>query len=320
MLSHTSTELVRSYISNSLMALSNQQSQPAQALLRHGLELLPQTLSESPAPSFSYGVGLHPGIRRAERPNEDYVFATVISPPQGTGESPESVGLFVVADGLGGHEGGAEAAQLAVHRLVDTLLAGLVTEELAPGSLLLHSMRQANEAVYQRNQEVGRDMGTTMTAVLTCGAVYWVAHVGDSRAYYYQPERGLRQLTRDHTWVARMVERGEITPEQAAIHPCRSHLYQSLGHCQEVEIPFHCGRVAGGETLLLCSDGLWSTVSEQEMAGVLASATLSPQEIAERLVKLALLGGGRDNVGVVVARYQETDTITDQRTVPLDPF
>jgi serine/threonine protein phosphatase PrpC len=319
-MSYTTTELVRSYIVNSLVALSNQQSQQAQALLRHGLDLLPQNPLGASAPTFAYGSALHPGIRRAGRPNEDYVFATVISPNAYPDEPGTSFGLFIVADGLGGHQGGQEAAQLAVHRLVDTLLPSLFTEQLAPEALLLHAMEHANEAVYQRNQETDRDMGTTLTAILTCGAAFWVAHVGDSRAYHYQPECGLRQLTQDHTWVAHLVARGEITAEQATTHPCRSHLSRSLGHCQQAEIDTSRGHLLNGETLLLCSDGLWSMVSEEEIAHVLACDSLWPQEMAERLVQLALAGGGRDNVGVVVARFQETNTITDQRTVPLDPF
>jgi protein phosphatase len=145
-------------------------------------------------------------------------------------------------------------------------------------------------------------MGTTLTVAYSLGLDLFIAHVGDSRAYLFD-KGALRQLTRDHTHVQQLVDAGMLTPDEAAHHRLRNVLTNVLGGAdRSVEVELHRLRLAGGDRLLLCSDGLTGAVKDEEIAGILAgSATAS--EACRRLVDRALERGGPDNVTAIVARY-----------------
>jgi serine/threonine protein phosphatase PrpC len=211
--------------------------------------------------------------------------------------------LFVVADGVGGLGNGQEASRLAIEIIVDSLLPQLRERQrdgTSWGELLRHGVERANVAVYQRNQQLDESsMGTTVTAALTVGPDVYVANVGDSRTYLYRPGQGLAQLTRDHSTVARLVERGAIT---------RDEIYRSLGTKLSVEVDVFHETLQEGAVLLLCSDGLWEMVpDEQQLVDVLSSSWQSAGYMAERLVQLALAAGGLDNIGLVVVQVRIED-------------
>lgn len=175
-----------------------------------------------------------------------------------------------------------------------------------------------------------KDMGTTLTAVVSVGVQAYVVSVGDSRAYLYRPGYGLAQLTRDHSLVAAKVLAGEITPEQVYTHPKRNVLLRSLGEKEVVIDEPACVLLQDGDVLLLCSDGLWEMVRDpegQDIVAILAKAQLSAPAMAKQLVQLALRGGGHiarawggghDNVGVLVVRSHIQ--IADYETIPLEPL
>jgi PPM family protein phosphatase len=217
--------------------------------------------------------------------------------------------LLVVADGMGGHAAGEVASSTVISRLAELDTAALITTGGGPGPDVIESLRQAmreaNGRLRQmtRENEVLEGMGTTVTALLSAGDRLGLLHVGDSRAYLL---RGgvLSQVTHDHTLVQDLVDQGRITPEQANTHPQRSLLMRALDG-REVDPDLELVDVVPGDRFLLCSDGLSSVVTVETIHTALELAT--PQEAVDRLVDLALSGGGPDNITVVVADVTTDD-------------
>lgn len=216
--------------------------------------------------------------------NED---SLVVAPP-----------LFAVADGMGGHAAGEVASEIAVQ----------VVSELAPttpdSQALGAAVEAANEAIIQAAFEGrGREgMGTTMTAALLEGERLVIAQVGDSRAYLLH-QGGLQQLTRDHSLMADMIEAGQLTPEEARVHPQRSVITRALGSAPHTRPDLYEINVEAGDRLLLCSDGLTTMLHDSEIEAIM-SRTWDPQHCAAQLVSEAVAAGGYDNVTVVVANVE----------------
>jgi serine/threonine protein phosphatase PrpC len=210
----------------------------------------------------------------------------------------ESMTLFAVADGMGGHAGGEVAARTAI----DALQREFVLHPSPDG--LAGAVRKANVAVWERSNEDPdlRGMGTTLTAaalVATPGGDRLVmANVGDSRSYRMH-DGSLIQLSHDHSVAEELVDRGELSEEEAAIHPHRHILTRALGVSSDVDVDVWEMTPESGDRYLLCSDGLTNELSEERIVEVLTSLP-DPQEAAERLVRLANEHGGSDNVTVVV--------------------
>lgn len=223
-------------------------------------------------------VGSATDIGRVRERNED---SMLVDPP-----------LYVVADGMGGHRGGNVASQIAVETI--ERLGGE-----GRGSLADH-VRDANRAVWERSVEDQRlsGMGTTVTAIQVDDDSIALAHVGDSRGYLLR-DGLLRQLTTDHTLVARMVQSGEITEEEAEVHPHRNVMTRALGTDEQVEVDEDSIALVDGDRLLLCSDGLTGMVTEDQIQAILETSE-QPQQAADRLVKAANRAGGIDNITVVV--------------------
>jgi serine/threonine protein phosphatase PrpC len=250
------------------------------------------------------GSRLDRGIVRKHTPNEDSLFI-LQSVLHSSHAPPRLLALFVVADGMGGHEHGQGASQLAIVSLAEYVYASLWSKELLPDtfpSLLREGIQYANQAVYRRNQEDGSNMGTTITAILVNGLRAHVAHVGDSRAYHYHQSAGLVQLTQDHSLVAALVAAGAIQPDEVYTHPARNQIYRSLGQRPTIEVDSNVMPLTVGDILLLCSDGLWEMVRDREMANILAHSTRDPADAAKALVQAALTSGGVDNVSAMVVQ------------------
>ena len=295
--------------------LSEIDSGRAASILEHAQALLPtcSDINEAPgedqaALELQVGSRLDRGLKRKDRPNEDSLFVT-----QGVLHSssapPKPFALFIVADGMGGHTHGQEAGQLAMQALIEYVYASLCSQQVTPDALLtllLEGVQSANQKLYQRNREYRTTMGTTITAALVSDATAYVVNVGDSRTYLYREASGLTQITRDHSVVATLVEAGVIQPADIYTHPSRNLIYRSLGEKPTVEVDTFVVSLTDGDTLLLCSDGLWEMVRDPQIEAILTGPTSPPSQLADALVQAALAGGGTDNVSVIVVRVRKT--------------
>jgi PPM family protein phosphatase len=223
---------------------------------------------------------------RQRRDNEDSAFA----------RAP----LFVVADGMGGAQAGEIASRLAIETFEHDLPDGL-----APEQGLAQRVREANRRIYESAHEEREraGMGTTLTAAYLEEQSLAIAHVGDSRAYMLR-DGSLRRLTRDHSLVDELVRRGKLTEEQAAEHPQRSIITRALGPEPEVEVDTWSYPVRSGDVLLLCSDGLTSMLSEEQV-GVILSHAATLEQAGDELIAAANAAGGRDNITVVLFEVQD---------------
>jgi serine/threonine protein phosphatase PrpC len=209
--------------------------------------------------------------------------------------------LYVVADGMGGHAAGDVASQMAVETLLDEYYA--IPDWQDPAQGLRLAIERANGAIYARASEepLLREMGTTIVAVVLCGNNLTIANVGDSRGYLLRGGR-LQQLTRDHSWVAKAVEDGVLTREQAREHPDRNIIYRSLGAGPTVEVELTTLGLAYGDRLLLCTDGLTDGVSDDEITTLAAKPDL--EAAADALIGAANDRGGADNITVTLVALE----------------
>jgi serine/threonine protein phosphatase PrpC len=247
------------------------------------------------------GSGSDPGIRRRNKPNEDSILALHGTYPDHGRLLP--AGLFVVADGMGGHASGQEASQLAIQVLSEVVLPTVrynVGSEEVFERLLADGTYHANLAVHERNQQEKKFMGTTMTAALVVGTNAYIVNVGDSRTYLYRQCDGLTQITRDHSVVARLVEEKIIQVDEIYTHPRRNEIYRCLGERESVEVDTFSVPLQVGDSLLLCSDGLWEMVRDPDIQEILQSSNSSPSQATTQLIQAALNGGGHDNISVIV--------------------
>lgn len=254
------------------------------------------------------GTGLDAGIVRKDAPNEDNLYASQTMRAGQNG--PEPVGLFVVADGMGGHANGQMASRLAIQTIADAIMPSLLRdaeEGEAFGQLLREAVHRANLTIHQRNREREEMMGTTLTAALVVGATAHIVNVGDSRTYRYRASEGLKQITHDHSTVAGLVARGEIAREDIYTHPLRNQIYRCLGEKPAVEIDAFTEDLCPGDILLLCSDGLWEMVRDNDIERIIASSAPHAAQISSMLIQAALIRGGADNVSVVVCALQREE-------------
>ncbi len=213
------------------------------------------------------------------------------------------LGLYLVADGMGGHAAGEVASLLASETVVAALKA-VDSPTAALTDKLRHAVAAANRAIFARVQEKPElaGMGTTVVALLADCERVALAHVGDSRAYLVRDGR-IRQLTQDHSMVAELVRRHEISAQDALMHPQRHVLTRALGVRRRVEVDLVEMTLAGGDVLVLCSDGLTGPVRDEEIAEEVGR-THDLEAVCGRLVDLANSRGGDDNITVLCVRSE----------------
>jgi serine/threonine protein phosphatase PrpC len=228
------------------------------------------------------------GLQRTR--NEDAYFA-------------DARGIFVTADGLGGHKFGEIASGLARDVIAQDLLS--IGDELAkdPRKILTRAVRKANNQIVSKTEADPRlnGMGTTVVVGYLRNHVFHLANVGDSRAYAIRPPDHIRQLTRDHSFVQELVGLGSIDSAQARNHPMSNILTQSLGQKANLWIDYAEVRVRSEDFLLLCTDGLTEAVSDQEILSVLRKGSALKQMCSE-LVRMAKASGGNDDVTVILVK------------------
>ena len=252
--------------------------------------------------TFAIGSGLDAGIKRKNRPNEDNLL--VIQGTHTYNSRAYPFGLFVVADGMGGHSKGQEASRLAIQHIRETVMPVLLSNAEIDGdharTLLLDALHHANLAVHQSNQQQHIDMGTTVTAAMMIDTTIAVANVGDSRTYLYRAQDGLKQVTKDHSLVGQLLARGEISEEDVYTHPQRNEIYRCIGEKATVQADTFLLPLEAETTLLLCSDGLWEMVRKPHIEQILRDTLPDAAQTSKALIQAALEGGGLDNVSAIV--------------------
>ena len=263
-------------------------------------------------------------VGKVREVNQDEFFLRVTQ-----SSDADPVGLFIVADGMGGHAGGDIASRLTVQTIskqlrplfnmedpfktikIDTVrLEAEMTGKESPTyvlsgrkirQLIKQAVQTANNVVVetarQKPLEAG-DAGSTVTLAVVQGTSAYIANVGDSRTYLYR-EGELSKITQDHSLVATLVEAGYIEPEEIYTHPQRNIIYRALGNKQKFDVDLFQETLQPGDRLLLCSDGLWEMVSDRNMANIIENSP-TPDAACEQLINAANQNGGKDNIGVVI--------------------
>ena len=205
--------------------------------------------------------------------------------------------LFLVADGMGGHNAGDYASSHAVQTLVDEIRRDA---DFNPIKVIRHAIETANTEILDcsRSDENLRGMGTTMVVCTIVGHYAYVANVGDSRLYVVQGE--IHQVTKDHSLVQEMVRMGEIKPEEARNHPDKNIITRALGAERTVDIDFFDLKLEPGSTILMCSDGLSNMVEDSEIEKIILNQTEELPQKGERLLREANRNGGKDNIAVIL--------------------
>ena len=222
--------------------------------------------------------------------NQDYVFAS--SDP--VGNLPN---LFVVADGMGGHNAGDYASAHAVQTMVDEIGQDA---DYNPIKVIRHAIESANTEIINQaeNDEKRKGMGTTMVVATIVGHYAYVANVGDSRLYMINEK--IQQITKDHSWVQELVRRGEINAEEARNRRDKNVITRALGAEKTVDIDFFDLRLESGCTILMCSDGLSNMVEDSRIEEIILEQDKSPEEKGRTLIEEANRNGGKDNIAIVL--------------------
>jgi serine/threonine protein phosphatase PrpC len=252
-------------------------------------------------------VGLGQSVGRQREVNQDTIYAFTSTLASNSTQVP--FGFFVVADGMGGHQHGEVASEIAArimaeHILQDLYLPIINPNNVTPTESLQEVMKAGVQEAHQAILHKTPDGGTTMTACLILGRQMTIAHVGDSRAYHVTSDGQLQLLTRDHSLVRRLEEMGQITSEEAQTHPQRNVLYRALGQGEPFDPEIQSHRLPQSGYLLICSDGLWGVVEEKQISTIISTGA-APQVMCQQLVDMANDAGGPDNISIILVKVSD---------------
>ncbi len=235
-------------------------------------------------------VGAGTDVGRIRQGNEDNFFA----------EADERRGVFVVADGMGGHAAGEVASEMAVQIVARHLLALNSVRDTGASDLVGKALQEANRAIYERMlaETDKQGMGTTASVMLLSDDGYLIGQIGDSRVYLLR-DGALSQITKDHSYVQEQVDAGLLTPEQARYHPYSNVITRCVGASDEVEADIYSGEARVGDVFLLASDGLTGMVDDRRLQQLLLARS-GPGRIVDSLIAEANGRGGLDNITAIV--------------------
>ena len=228
-------------------------------------------------------------VGRTRAVNQDYVFSCL----EPIGNLPN---LFIVADGMGGHQAGDFASSYSVKKILESISLSL---QKNPHKIFADAIRYANRELIEKakaNPEL-RGMGTTVVLLTIIGEKAYVANVGDSRLYLM--EDTLTQITVDHSLVQEMIKIGELTKESARLHPDKNIITRAVGAGRDINADFFEFSLTEKSILLMCSDGLSNMVEDEQLAILLKSAK-TPEKVGKKLIDTANQNGGKDNIAVIV--------------------
>ena len=256
-------------------------------------------------PQLLVGSGQSVGRQRDHNEDTLLIFQSILA----DGDSGVPFGLFLVADGMGGHSHGELASGSAARALSDFIIKRLYSSLMGLDpepqneslqEIMEMAVREAQQAVLRR----APGGGTTLTAALVIGEQVTIAHVGDSRAYFVYPDGRMQIMTLDHSLVRRLVDLGQLTEEQARNYPQKNVLYRALGvgQTEPFRPDIHTHLMPHPGYILICSDGLWGSVPDTEMFDIITSSS-NPSVACNRLVDAANMAGGPDNISAVIVQY-----------------
>ncbi len=224
-------------------------------------------------------------------------------------------GVFIVADGMGGHAAGEVASDMAVGIIARDVDGIRSLPEEAAAERLGEAIRSANAAIFDRTlaEHDKRGMGTTVTVMVLFARRYLIGQVGDSRAYLLRNGE-FAQITKDHSYVQEQVDAGLLTPEQARTHPYSNVITRCVGANEEVVPDIYYGRIRSGDIILLASDGLTGMLEDEQLAAILKTEG-GPDTWVDRMIADANRRGGLDNITVVVVRIDEADPNTGEHRI-----
>jgi serine/threonine protein phosphatase PrpC len=276
------------------------------------LEPLPDMITARPIshtgldlPQLIAGSGQSVGMQRDH--NEDALFSLTTTLANNSGQL--NFGLYIVADGMGGHQHGEVASEIATRAMSEYVIRHLYTPLLSvnpqpPSESLQEILANGVQSAHEEILKTVSGGGTTLTCVLILGKQMIIAHVGDSRIYTIDVHGNMRSLTRDHSLVKRLEELGQLTPEEAAIHPQRNVLYRALGQGEPFEPEVITTPLPHPGYLLICSDGLWGVVPEKELGKIIIS-TDTPHLACQEMIDAANAAGGPDNITAILVRLPD---------------
>jgi serine/threonine protein phosphatase PrpC len=218
------------------------------------------------------------------------------------------LGIYIVADGMGGHAAGEVASSTIVNSFAELSFRDLLQTSLKSdepvnySNWLKEAVQTANKNVLDIRKSTGSDLGSTFVGALIENNNAYIAHVGDSRAYLIT-SNNIQQLTTDHSLVERLVATGQITAEEARYHPQRNVIYRTIGDKANIEVDMNTLSLKEGDILILCSDGLSGMVTDEDMLRIIKNAP-SPQAACDRLIDAANAAGGEDNITVVIVELR----------------
>ncbi len=261
------------------------------------------------ATSGALWVGWRSDVGKVRQHNEDGLFVFIAE--QESDHALVPFGLFILADGMGGHQAGEVASAVATRTVGGYLLERvylpmLIGREIGAGQPSLTEMMRL--AISAANTEVGAaapGSGTTLTCAMIIGDRLVIGHVGDSRAYLRRTaEEGkpVTLLTRDHSLVHKLVEIGQLTEEEASVHPQRNMLYRAVGQGEALDVDVMSYQLQSGDQLFLCSDGLWGEVPERAI-WTIVDQSATPSEACLRLIQAANAAGGNDNITAILVKF-----------------
>lgn len=254
-----------------------------------------------------YIVGCGHSVGKLREHNEDAIYTLTTNLVSDSTKLP--FGLYIIADGMGGHQFGEIASKACVHTMADHILRKLYLRIY--GLAGEQSDESLQEIMLGATQEAHRIVlieapggGTTLTAAMLLSDQMTMVHIGDSRAYLIHSDGKMECITKDHTLVKRLIDMGKISAEEAANHPQRNVLYRALGQGDPMEPDVSTLQIPRAGYLLICSDGLWGEVSEDVIFNIIATAA-DPQQACQQLVEAANNAGGSDNISVILVRLPD---------------
>jgi protein phosphatase len=266
-------------------------------------DALDQASGERAAPQavdYQLGRRTHVGMLRSL--NEDSLMTIEMNRIHQSISAP--IGVYVVADGMGGHAAGEIASGTIINTIAAKALNGPLPSQIAQNTdqdrltWLREAVEGANKAVFDLRKSAGTDMGSTLVTAVMEGAQAHLAHVGDSRAYRINTQ-GITRLTTDHSLVERLIATNQITRDEARYHPQRNVIYRTIGDKAKIDVEVATHTLNLGDYLLLCSDGLSGMVEDQTIYQIVLNAP-SPQAACDQLIDAANAAGGEDNITVII--------------------